>query len=134
MGRERVSLPRDFPDRAIREALTTPANLRTAMRRAVPALADRLDYARREVVSPSFLLDDWREPVAVEPGRCVIRGADRVHLDAVAAFDEACHVDSVHVPSSQSHRVNAECSAFLHGSFAPEGIRASNCSSTLLIC
>lgn len=60
MGRERRVLPRDFPDRAIRDALATPENLRTVMRRAVPALADRLDYARLEVVSPSFLLDDWR--------------------------------------------------------------------------
>jgi hypothetical protein len=61
MGRDRAPLPRDFPDRVIRDALLTPDNLRTVMRRAVPSLADQLDYARREVVSPAFLLDDWRQ-------------------------------------------------------------------------
>lgn len=60
MGRERTQLPRDFPDRAVRDALTTPANLRTVVHRAIPALADKLDYLRMEVVAPSFLLDDWR--------------------------------------------------------------------------
>jgi hypothetical protein len=61
MARERQALPRDFPDRAIRDALTTPDNLRTVLRRAVPALAEQLDYTRMEVVPPSFLLDDWRQ-------------------------------------------------------------------------
>src|SRR5262245_4131097 len=53
-------MPRDFPDRAIRDALATPDNLRTVLRRAVPALAEQLNYARMEVVPPAFLLDDWR--------------------------------------------------------------------------
>jgi Putative transposase, YhgA-like len=53
-------LPHDFPDRAIRDALAQPGNLRELLGRVVPALADRLDYTRVEVVPPTFLLDDWR--------------------------------------------------------------------------
>lgn len=53
-------LPHDFPDRAIRDALADPGNLRELLGRVAPALADRLDYTRVEVVPPTFLLDDWR--------------------------------------------------------------------------
>src|SRR5262245_37797794 len=53
-------LPHDFPDRAIRDALAQPGNLRELLGRVTPALADRLDYTRVEVVPPTFLLDDWR--------------------------------------------------------------------------
>ena len=54
-------LPRDFPDRAIRDALLRPVNLRALLRRVVPDLADRLDYSRLEVVPQRYLLDDWRK-------------------------------------------------------------------------
>jgi hypothetical protein len=53
-------LPRDFPDRAIRDALVRPDNLRALLRRAVPELAERLDYSHLEIVQRSYLLDDWR--------------------------------------------------------------------------
>lgn len=59
MGRQRSSLPRDFPDRTLRDAVANPHNLRTVLRRAVPHLAERLDYARMELLTPAFLLDDW---------------------------------------------------------------------------
>jgi hypothetical protein len=56
-----VPAPRDFPDRVLRDALVRPDNLRALLRRTHPQLADRLDYARLEVVRRSYLLDDWRQ-------------------------------------------------------------------------
>jgi hypothetical protein len=53
-------LPRTFPDRAIRDALVDPLNLRDFLARTVPELVDRFDFSRLEVVDPAFLLDDWR--------------------------------------------------------------------------
>jgi hypothetical protein len=55
-----VPAPRDFPDRVLRDALVRPANLRALLRRTHPQIADRLDYARMEVVGGAYLLDDWR--------------------------------------------------------------------------
>jgi hypothetical protein len=54
-------LPRDFPDRAIRDGLIHQDHLRAVLRRVAPEVADRLDYGRLEVVPRSFLLDDWRQ-------------------------------------------------------------------------
>jgi hypothetical protein len=53
-------LPHHFPDRAIRDALAHPHNLRALLRRALPELAEQLDFEQLEVVSRAFLLDDWR--------------------------------------------------------------------------
>lgn len=50
----------DFPDRAFRELLRDPGNLRNLLAAIVPHLVDRLDFSRLETVPRSFLLDDWR--------------------------------------------------------------------------
>jgi hypothetical protein len=60
MARERPSVPHDFPDRVIRDALVHPANLRALLGRVAPEVAAKLDFDRREVVNRSYLLDDWR--------------------------------------------------------------------------
>jgi hypothetical protein len=54
-------MPREFPDRAVRDALVRPDNLRALLRRTHPHLADRLDYSRLEIVPRAYLLDDWRQ-------------------------------------------------------------------------
>lgn len=51
----------DFPDRAIRQLLEDPANLRELIAVVLPALVDRFDFARREILPRAFLLDDWRK-------------------------------------------------------------------------
>jgi hypothetical protein len=61
MGRSRTDLPRDFPDRAVRDALLHGANVRALLRSVMPDIAERLDYARMEVVKLTYLLDDWRK-------------------------------------------------------------------------
>jgi hypothetical protein len=50
----------DFPDRAIRYLLETPANLRELLLEAVPAIAPFLDCDRIERQDRSFLMEDWR--------------------------------------------------------------------------
>src|SRR5437773_435275 len=54
------ALPHDFPDRAMREALVHPDNLRALLRQVAPDVADRLDYSRLEIVQRPYFLDDWR--------------------------------------------------------------------------
>jgi hypothetical protein len=61
MARDRGGLPHDFPDRVIREVLQHGNHLRALLRAVAPELADRLDYSQVEVVTPSYLLDDWRQ-------------------------------------------------------------------------
>ena len=65
-----------------------------------------LEHRYVEVVATQRFEDEPRgrvraaaeeEPVAVEPGRRAISRAERVHLDAVAAFDEAGYVKAVHI-------------------------------------
>ncbi len=55
------ALPRDFPDRGIRDTLIRPEHLRALLRRVAPEIADRLDYTRLELVQRPYLLDDWRQ-------------------------------------------------------------------------
>jgi hypothetical protein len=50
----------DFPDRAIRRLLEAPQNLRDLLADLAPDLASRFDFAQREILPRSFLLDDWR--------------------------------------------------------------------------
>src|SRR5205823_4888242 len=50
----------DFPDRAIRQLLSDPRNLRDLLLDAVPDIAARLDFEAVEVVDRSFLMQDWR--------------------------------------------------------------------------
>jgi hypothetical protein len=50
----------DFPDRAIREALQQPGNLRDLLEVVVPDLAPAFDCRRAELLDRQFLLDDWR--------------------------------------------------------------------------
>jgi hypothetical protein len=51
---------RDFPDRALREALGHRHNLQDAVRAALPQLAGRLDFERAGQIQPQFRLEDWR--------------------------------------------------------------------------
>jgi hypothetical protein len=50
----------DFPDRAIRYLLETPANLRELLLEVVPDIAPFLDYSRIQWQDRSFLMEDWR--------------------------------------------------------------------------
>src|SRR5262245_26419963 len=61
MARVRLDLPRDFPDRAVRDAVVQPDNLRALVARVAPQFVERLDFSRPDVVPRTFLLDDWRE-------------------------------------------------------------------------
>jgi hypothetical protein len=58
-ARELESL-HSFPDRAIREALRHPDNLRELVEDAAPDLTPGLDFARAEALDREFLLEDWR--------------------------------------------------------------------------
>src|SRR5947208_181544 len=60
VARIQISLPHDFPDRAVREALVNPQNLRDLLQRVIPALAGRMNFSHVEEVKRSYLLDDWR--------------------------------------------------------------------------
>jgi hypothetical protein len=59
--------PRDLADRALREALRHPANLRAFLRQAVPAQADGFDCDRLRLLDREFPLDDWRRREADLP-------------------------------------------------------------------
>jgi len=50
----------DFPDRAIRDALAQPANLRDLLQAVVPQLAPGFDCDRATLLPREYLLDDWR--------------------------------------------------------------------------
>src|SRR5437763_564500 len=50
----------DFPDRAVRQLLSDPRNLRDLLMEVVPEIAARLDFEAVEVVDRSFLMEDWR--------------------------------------------------------------------------
>lgn len=50
----------DFPDRALRQALAHPGNLRDLLVAALPGLAPHLDFSQVEEVPRDFLLEDWR--------------------------------------------------------------------------
>jgi hypothetical protein len=50
----------DFPDRALRQSLQQPANLRAFLRQAVPDLADGFVYEQARLLDREFPLDDWR--------------------------------------------------------------------------
>jgi hypothetical protein len=51
---------RDLPDRAIRQALPHPDNLRAFLRQTVPTLADDFICERALLLQREFPLDDWR--------------------------------------------------------------------------
>jgi Putative transposase, YhgA-like len=61
MARVRLDLPRDFPDRAVRDALLQPDNLRALVARVAPQLVGRLDFSHPDEQPRTYLLDDWRE-------------------------------------------------------------------------
>jgi hypothetical protein len=54
-------LPRDFPDRAVCDALVRSHHLRALLRQVAPDYADRLDYSRLQIVPRTYLVDDWRQ-------------------------------------------------------------------------
>ncbi len=60
MARSPNDLPRNLPDKMMRDALLQPDNLRALVREVAPDIADHLDYSRVEVVGKPYFLDDWR--------------------------------------------------------------------------
>jgi hypothetical protein len=50
----------DFPDRALRDSLEHPHNLRDVLREVVPKLADRFDCDQARPLKRTFALEDWR--------------------------------------------------------------------------
>jgi hypothetical protein len=50
----------DFPDRALRQSLQHPENLRAFLHQAVPELADGFVCERARLLDREFPLDDWR--------------------------------------------------------------------------
>src|SRR5271157_1949939 len=69
--------PRDLPDRAIRQALHHPANLRAFLHQCVPALADGFDCHRCRLLDREFPLDDWRRREADLPFEVPYRLGDQ---------------------------------------------------------
>ena len=55
------SMMHDFPDRALRAALSDPKNLRDFLFLALPDLAPKLDLEKAQRIQPTFTLEDWRE-------------------------------------------------------------------------
>lgn len=53
-------LPRQLPDRMIRESLQTPANLRDFLRDCLPGVADHLEYSGLRPLERERITDDWR--------------------------------------------------------------------------
>jgi hypothetical protein len=51
---------RDYADKAIRDALLQPDNLRDLIHSQVPNIADRFDFSRVRLISVDFLLPDGR--------------------------------------------------------------------------
>lgn len=51
---------RDFADRAIRDALRNPTNLREFLGDALPTIVEHLDFSKANYLPRDFLLDDWR--------------------------------------------------------------------------
>lgn len=49
-----------FPDRALRQSLEHPENLKSFLHQAIPGLADHFVYERARRVDREFPLDDWR--------------------------------------------------------------------------
>ena len=50
---------RDFADRALRDELRNPENVRDFVREALPDLVDRLDFSKMSIVDREFLLPDY---------------------------------------------------------------------------
>src|SRR5437899_2425407 len=69
---------RDLPDRAMRESLRHPDNLRALLRQVVPALAEGFDCTRARLLERDFPLEDWLQMMAV------LRAED----EAPATFEE----------------------------------------------
>jgi hypothetical protein len=55
-----LTLLHDFPDRAIRQELQHPGNLRDFLHAALPQFADGFDCEQAQLQPPVFPLDDWR--------------------------------------------------------------------------
>lgn len=53
-------LPRQLPDRMIRDSLQRAENLRDFLRDCVPTVADQFDYEKLEPVERGLLTGDWR--------------------------------------------------------------------------
>jgi hypothetical protein len=75
--------PRDLPDRAIRQALRHPANLRAFLRQAVGKLADGFDCERARLIDREFPFDDWRRREADLPFEVPYRLGEEGETQAV---------------------------------------------------
>jgi predicted transposase/invertase (TIGR01784 family) len=58
---DRISLVREFPDRAIRWLLETPDNLRGLLLTINKDIAERIDYKNIERIERTFIEDDFRK-------------------------------------------------------------------------
>jgi len=58
---------RDLADRALRDSLRHPENLRSFLQQAVPNLAEGFDCTRARLLEREFPLDDWRRREADLP-------------------------------------------------------------------
>jgi len=58
---DRISLVREFPDRAIRWLLETPDNLRGLLLTINKDIAERIDYNNIERIERTFIEDDFRK-------------------------------------------------------------------------
>lgn len=61
MDQSEEDLLRDFPDRAVREMLEDPKNLRELIAAVLPDLVDGFDFSRAELLKRDFLMEDWRK-------------------------------------------------------------------------
>jgi hypothetical protein len=78
----------DFPDRALRQSLQQPANLRAFLRQAVPELADGFVYEQARLLDREFPLDDWRRRASDLVFEIPYRGAAGEQLALVCVLIE----------------------------------------------
>src|SRR5436309_14941232 len=67
---------RDLADRALRQSLRHPDNLRALLRQVVPDLADGFDCARARLLERDLQLEDWRRREADLPFEIPYRSGD----------------------------------------------------------
>src|SRR3954451_23307075 len=68
---------RDLADKAIRDSLTPPDNLRQFLEQAVPHLAPAFDCRRARLLTREFPLEDWRRREADLPFEIPYRIGDQ---------------------------------------------------------
>jgi hypothetical protein len=79
---------RDLADRAIRETLVNPENLREFLEQAVPQLAPGFDCAQARLLTRELPLPDWRRREADLPFEIPYRMGDQTVLALVYVLIE----------------------------------------------